>query len=779
MKIISALSVSILGATVALASDDAQAPRLGAPLVTKLAWGTRSLSVADIDGDGLTDAALLNNDTGHIELLFQRKPGDPVEPQRTMRPDRWTPALDDALFRRESITGEPSMSALAIGDLNDDGLPDIAFTSARSGLTLIFQGPGKGVWHEPLRDKRYLPSPYQRTLKIAHLDGLDQAPSLVQLAKEGIVIWRFEKGTKGVVPKHFPTPSHYPTDTSDVMNLVVQDILGNGRFAIGTVTPGDEAILRLRLPATSGKGYGPETTQRLPSASFIDFETPLSLRPMPTFAATAPRQRLISAVRFAHNEQALDGASSAALLTYSLPDDATSPNQIAYFDMDGDGTKDLIVADAKGAKLLVSSGIADGSFGEFIEYPSLAGISAVAPVAVEGRPPVLLVLSEKEAMLGAIAFEKGSPIGFPASVPGIHKPLLLASQGTFAIVLARGTDDTTSLIRLSPKIDEKGTITWATQTLVKIETSRRDITGLQIADINNDQRPDLIAFVDREAMRFWTQATDGSFVDAAKDSAFRKGLLDGVTEADVSWEQIDDAGTHALLVASTGYVRALRLDEKGELSVLFQANSLRQGDRLRSPRMTTSAMGTSVLLAYNETAHALEWLERDAGGVFRAKQQIKLEPFAPLFSWKQEVAGEKTPRLLYLTRKRLLQLQTARRGLEASLTKIYESNIKGFSPKVVLVGDFAQGATGKGQAANSVILLDLASHLLELITPNDKNGAWNSALHFTLFDENPHYRGQRSAEAQPRGGCIADLTNDGRNDLVLLMHDRVFVYPGH
>ena len=401
---------------------------------------------------------------------------------------------------------------------------------------------------------------------------------------------------------------------------------------------------------------------------------------------------------------------------------------------------------------------------------------------MEGKPPILLILSEKEAVLGAIVFENGRPTGFPTPIPGIHKPLLLASQGLFAVMLMRDAQETTSLVRLSPDIGEKGAITWTTQTLSRVETTRRDITGLQIADINNDGRPDLMAFIDREAMRFWTQMPDGTFHEAAKDSAFRKGLLDGIAEADVSWEQIDGAGNHALLVASTGYVRALRLDNKGELAVLFQANSRSSGDRLRSPRMTFSASGTPVLLAYNETAHALEWLEHDADAIFRPKQPIGLEAFAPMFSWKQEVAGEKTPRLLYLTQKKLFQLPTARRGLEARLTKIYESDLKGFSPQVARAVDFTVTSPGKSEKqkarkTSSVIMLDLPSHLLELITPGGKGDAWNSVLHFTLFDENPHYRGQRSAEQQPREACIADFTNDGRNDLVLLMHDRIFVYP--
>ncbi len=61
--------------SVALPAADA-VPVLGAPLVTKLDWNLRSMSVADLDGDGRNDLVVLNNDTGRIELLYQRKPGE-------------------------------------------------------------------------------------------------------------------------------------------------------------------------------------------------------------------------------------------------------------------------------------------------------------------------------------------------------------------------------------------------------------------------------------------------------------------------------------------------------------------------------------------------------------------------------------------------------------------------------------------------------------------------------------------------------------------------------
>ncbi|MDR2845097.1 MAG: VCBS repeat-containing protein [Puniceicoccales bacterium] len=743
------------------------APHLGAPLVTKLDWGIRSLTIADIDGDGRNDVAILNNDTGRIELLYQRQPGEPLGGKRPARRDRWTPELEDALFRRESFAGDAAMLALAVGDLNGDGLPDIVFTSERNGLNVVFQGPKKGEWREPLKDKRHTATPRADSLRIVKLDGTGK-PAIVQLAKEGVALWRFD----GTDTTRLPEPQLYRTDGTSG-GLVVQKLLPapNGTAPdIGTLTSnGDDATLRFRR-AVSATAYGPELTVRVP-ASVVSLRTRLRDG---TFPALNIRQRIVNTFNLLPDERPLDGAESAVLQTYAPPNGIGGPAQTALADVDGDGTGDLIVADAKAAQLLVYRGLPNGDFADPVEYPSLSGISALAFVrttdAKKDAPPTLLVLSEKENILGAVTFDGGKP-SFPVPVVFSGKPLLLASQEGFAVALVRDEKEKEKL-RIQ-RIQRDGTGAWSFDTLADVEASRRDITALKIADINSDGLPDVLAFVDRESMRLWTQDKEGKLQEAAKDSAYRKSILDSVTPADIGWGVVDDTGKPALLVATQGYIRALRLDDKGELTVVFQANSSRSGDRLRTPLAGKFSQtgDVTVLLAYNETGKTLEWLERDAAGVFRTRQNIALDAFSPLDVWVQSVPSEKTPRLLYLTKERLVQLPTARRGLRVELKKIYETDLQGFTPVLGTAGNFDDK-----DGAGGIVLLDLRSHILEIIQAG-ADGKWASALHFTLFDENPHYRGRRSGEAQPREVRVADLTGDGQADLVLLMHDRIFVYP--
>ncbi len=97
------------------------AVELEGPEVVKIGWSIGSLAAADIDGDGRTDLAIINNDRAGIEVLIQRRPGSPSNRTRPSGLDRWQPVLEDARFERRGVPTGSRMYALAAGDLDGDG----------------------------------------------------------------------------------------------------------------------------------------------------------------------------------------------------------------------------------------------------------------------------------------------------------------------------------------------------------------------------------------------------------------------------------------------------------------------------------------------------------------------------------------------------------------------------------------------------------------------------------------------------------------------------------
>ena len=90
-----------------------------------------------------------------------------------------------------------------------------------------------------------------------------------------------------------------------------------------------------------------------------------------------------------------------------------------------------------------------------------------------------------------------------------------------------------------------------------------------------------------------------------------------------------------------------------------------------------------------------------------------------------------------------------------------------------LVGDL------NGDGAPDVAALEVRSHFVELLRPagaGARTPRFERALYWKLFEEK-NFDGEGGGGLEPREGAIADVTGDGRADLLLLVHDRVLIYP--
>ena len=72
--------------------------------------------------------------------------------------------------------------------------------------------------------------------------------------------------------------------------------------------------------------------------------------------------------------------------------------------------------------------------------------------------------------------------------------------------------------------------------------------------------------------------------------------------------------------------------------------------------------------------------------------------------------------------------------------------------------------------------MDGRKHVLEFLSFSQPKKEWQSVLHFKVFEEDLHYRGKKGGVNEPRDGIITDLNGDGKDDLVLLVHDRFLCY---
>ena len=75
-----------------------------------------------------------------------------------------------------------------------------------------------------------------------------------------------------------------------------------------------------------------------------------------------------------------------------------------------------------------------------------------------------------------------------------------------------------------------------------------------------------------------------------------------------------------------------------------------------------------------------------------------------------------------------------------------------------------------------IAVVDTRSHFIEILNFDPARGL-RHALQFRVFEEKSFSADRNAAGSEPREVMIADVTGDGRSDLLLLAHDRVLLYP--
>jgi len=99
----------------------------------------------------------------------------------------------------------------------------------------------------------------------------------------------------------------------------------------------------------------------------------------------------------------------------------------------------------------------------------------------------------------------------------------------------------------------------------------------------------------------------------------------------------------------------------------------------------------------------------------------------------------------------------------------YETPIKDARLNDVVSGDLNQ------DGRKDLVFLETAKNYLDVVIYS-KGHKLLPANRWPVFEERS-FRGRRSDSQEPREALIMDFTGDGKNDLAIIVHDRVLVYP--
>ncbi len=720
------------------------------------------LHVADLDGDGFNDIVVANNLHSKIALLYNQS-GSTNHTSRPTRKLELNELPPDSRFRLDSLPSEERIAALAVTDLNGDGRPDLIYFGDAKDL-IIRYNLGTNGWSEPKRWHLEDGRMDANALAIGDLNG-DGRPDVALLGDGGTVYFLAQQKDHSLAEPVKITCSGSPHA------ITIADVDGDGRNDLLLVEFDSPTPFHIRLQNTAGQ-LGPELYFKNPPVRSYWADNLAGDRTnyLVTIVQATGRAEVSQFTR--KPAEPLSGAfKKGQLQILPLAKTETAQRGVLWADVNGDDRPDLMVAEPESGQISVSLQQADGTLAAPKKFPSLAGVSqiAVADWNGDGHPEIFL-LSRDENSVAVTRFDQNGRLPFPTPLALDGKPIALSvgalkagAKPTLAIIVDK--DGVRSLVTRTA--DGKT----ATQKLS--DAFKANPTTFAMQDLNQDGLTDLVLLMPYEKIKVLLQKTDGTFDE--KDVDPPGGALE---QPWMAAADVDGDGKPELLLPQKNFVRAVILEPEAKVPgstnaphwvfrVKDQINGSASDSRIIGA--TAVANGTNAVpsLFLLDAEHKQVTLcERDSAGVWQVVKNLDL-PMTTFHSLKPLKLG--TTCVAFIGQNAVAWLPLAGNVWELTRLDEYDTPIKDGFLNDVIAGDL----TGSGR--KQLIFMESARNYLDLVT-FDARRKLIPGDRWQVFEQHT-FRGRDNALPEPREAVVGDVTGDKKNDLIVLVHDRILVYP--
>lgn len=725
--------------------------------VVKIEKGAGPMVTADMDGDGKRDIVAVNNRNSRIDVLVQKagaSPDDPPPPLKSVNdiPQHWR-------YRRVEVPVAEEVGAVLPYDFDRDGMMDLVYAGA-PGRVVFMRQTAPGTFDVARKHTVRNLNPTRDALAIANVTG-DAAPELIGIVSGRIQIWPLDGTDIG-------SPTELSAGTGNIVALIVEDFDGDGTQDLVGVLPDDAAPVRAWFGSDVGgtASLGPQMRFEMPPLREASAVRLNGQKAAMLGTIERPSRRAVL-YRIEEKPATSDADREAGLQTWSFADPSNRKRRTALADINGDGLPDLVATNTESNAISTFLQVPGRGFVTYANAPAYSDLDYISARDVngDGRAEVF-VSSEKEGVVGRSEPGANGALGFPATIPmpGGSVPVALGvvqfdGRPWVAVVAKDGRNYALELQSASGE---------AKRVAVPLGSLSRAPDTVLAVDADRDGLTDLLLFTPEKPMMMLRRSGEKEGVPSftlleSKDMA-QFGLAQAANAQNTAVADINGDGNAELLVADRNFIRALRYDPAAGWQVVEQINAPRGDAKL----VSMALMGDRIVAADRENGKMLIFA-RNSGGQWSQQDSIDTKGFKfnSIEAGKFAGGGDDAILLVGDDGFGVIRFGGTRRSLQQLDSWRPDGNER-------VPHEFGAGDVN-GDGLTDVIALDAGKQMLDILAVSEGMKLM-PAQSFRIF-ESRLFSGGEPREFEPSQVIIADVTGDGAEDVILMCHDRVLLYP--